>query len=141
MIREEALRHDCQKCMNLHDPSYRRINGCDEDTASPQAVITCPACYGAKTGCSHCNETGRVEYHACPRRVMDADTMEFVRVASMVECGILPNGGGWCDQTNAFTQAYYHFSIVSSEQTKARIDREAKQRERKAKQEAASRGR
>lgn len=93
---------DCRQC---GDPATRSSWGCDEETALPVASIQCFACDGS-IDCDHCNGSGSIDLHRCPNQIADDRMRDILAAAGMVECGVLPQDGGWRDQAATFVEIY-----------------------------------
>lgn len=98
-----GFEQDCARCS---DPEIRTKWACDAPADQPVASIRCFVCKGANDECAHCGGTGEMPVHRCPNKLADERTREVLMAATMVENGVLPEGGGWRDQAATFVQLY-----------------------------------
>lgn len=95
--------------------SYRKANGCDGPcgkTKRERPRITCGRCGGAGAGlvdgrkveCGRCRGEGSIKLTRCPSFYEEAWQEEFFEAYSFLESGILPDAGGFQDQTADFVQ-------------------------------------
>ena len=111
-----GLEQDCRQC--VHSNSLREQWGCDAPTVEPLFWMNpCPWCAGTTDDCDHCSGEGRIGVHRCPNTMATSKHLELVGAVVMVEQGILPDPGGWQDQSSLFVQAY---PLIASEVNKMR---------------------
>lgn len=79
-------------------------------------------------GCDECGDTVR---HDCPRRLLDATTWAAVSGWKMLSShGVLPDPGGWLDQTAWFLAACGEIDAIVNEDREKRRKRMEAQRGR-----------
>lgn len=99
-----GLEPNCSLC---HDPANRTKWGCDQPAPLPVVDISpCPFCGGADDKCPDCHGTNHIGIHTCPRKLIQPIHTEMVMATLRVEEGILPDQGGWNDQSATFCRAY-----------------------------------
>jgi hypothetical protein len=95
---------NCEQC---HEPCNRERWGCDSEATEPVVELSpCPACSGAREACWLCDGTNSLTYHRCPNVLVTKRELDLVRAAAMVEQGVLPDPGGWLQQSAPFVAAY-----------------------------------
>lgn len=96
-----------QSCARCHDPELRRRWGCDEPTAEPVFHLRpCPFCQGQREDCPSCQGTNQMPIHRCPHKLATRRELDVVHGCALVECGVLPDPGGWHDQPATFVAAH-----------------------------------
>lgn len=116
--------------------------GCDRKAPAPVYATTCPRCAGFDEGCPEpdideetgensggCGGSGEAWQYRCPSSQVRADVWDVVRSYSLIESGMLPDEGGFYDQSAAFVDAV---SVIGGERAKIEEERRA-EAERKAK--------
>ena len=89
----------------------------DIPTAADPIQLKCFFCN--ETGCSECNQTGRITITGCPLRTIDEGIWDIIELADLYEKGLPPNAGGSLDQMRAFIVA---FDIISKTKKQFKID-------------------
>lgn len=98
-----AMPQTCAICKT--DEHVRERWGCDVETPEPQFFIPCPRCLGQDGACERCCGSGREAVRRCPFTCLDPVAVDVVSAVSMLEQGILPGPGAWCQQAAVFVEA------------------------------------
>jgi hypothetical protein len=69
-------------------------------------MFPCPFCAGELDQCQHCHGTNVVQLHRCPNQLATRREMDIVTACGLTEQGVLPDPGGWQDQSATFTAAW-----------------------------------
>jgi hypothetical protein len=103
---------DCAKCRKPEFAELRVTWGCDRPAEDPVFSITCSKCDpdDPDPDCAKCDGTGAIKHYRCmTKTIAEGDSAAcwgFIRSFQMMEGnGILPDSGGWYDQTSMFADA------------------------------------
>jgi hypothetical protein len=116
----------CRTCTSPDAEDLRRTWGCDSQAPEALFEVDCPRCYGSHAECELCGGSGSVPVHRCPWATRTRVIGRVLDYSSLLECGVLPVGGGWEDQSATFADA---LSIVL--RTRARIEEQKMEEERR----------
>ncbi len=111
----------------------RRDWGCDEPAPNPTIEIACPRCSGHDPDCPRCVRGIRRLYR-CGQFYLNG-VGDVLRAYSMVELGILPDPGGWVDQSAALIDA---FDLIRAE--RGRVQQEEERAVKARQRQAQTRG-
>jgi len=100
VIQVSGLGLDCHSC----DEHLKRERGCDAEGILPWRI-------GSET------------YTRCPKKLITAESWQYLQAFGFYKNGIMPHGKGWRREPQKFLDA---MSIIENEV--AKIEREAKER-------------
>lgn len=69
-------------------------------------TLACFVCAGKDDACPECQGSNRIELRECPWRRIQPEHEEAITAAVQMERGILPEAGGWLDQSATFVAAF-----------------------------------
>lgn len=98
---------DCRRCRGRGSAALRERWGCDAPAPRPVSVVTCTECGGQSPSCATCEGTGREEVYRCAASLREGDRLvgDFLGAWSAWRAhGLLPDGGGYADQTRGFVR-------------------------------------
>lgn len=123
----------CPRCRLA--PELRAQWGCDEpSTIGAYWFMRCPRCDGFDQACELCRGGGRAGMDRCPPSMVTRDAGRVMDVYAAYKNGVLPDPGGWYQQTALFGRV---IRVVESEVS---FIREARERARKMKKDRVRRG-
>jgi hypothetical protein len=128
----------CLRCFDHENPEHqenRKRWGCDGPSKDPVLELEpCPFCRGELETCPECGGANRIPIFDCPNKLVELWHQEYVTAALMVDKGILPDSGGWYEQSAKFVEAYPLLSSEIEHWRSVHIERARKKAARKGKE-------
>lgn len=62
------------------------------------------------------------KFTSCPLKQVDENVYGYIQAFNLYEKGILPNVGGWCDQSSKYIESMQFISSEISQREKERLE-------------------